>query len=208
MSVPRTKKGKLELKPALLHLNLTRTLNRFLVTNCSIQSGSANISLVIELERLSGPFWISLFIPSICLVLAAEMTLFIDEKHFKATIAVALTATLTMYTLYNSFQEKLPDDSTLKLIDIWLLHGLLMPMVVFVILTTNELIIESEDKTTLTTTKVSNSAVLTSKALRPDKQKKDKLQKKRKQGILICKVSVPIISAVFIFIFFMVIYSK
>ena len=138
MSVPRTKKGKLELKPALLHLSLTRTLNRFLVTNSSIQSGSTNISLVIELERLSGPFWISLFIPSICLVLAAEMTLFIDEKHFKATIAVALTATLTMYTLYNSFQEKLPDDSTLKLIDIWLLHGLLMPMLVFTILATKE----------------------------------------------------------------------
>ena len=53
---------------------------------------------------------------------------------------VALTSNLVMYTLYSSIQAELPKDSSLKLVDVWLLHGLLMPMVVFVILAMNELI--------------------------------------------------------------------
>ena len=125
------------------------------------QVNSNTVHLTISFDRLSGPFIISLFIPSICLIVAAEITLFIDEIHFKATITVALTSNLVMYTLYNGIQEKLPEVSSLKLIDIWLLHGLLMPMVVFVILATNELIIESK---TLKTkgTKVANSVTVTS----------------------------------------------
>ena len=66
-----------------------------------------------------------------CLILAAEITLFIDDIHFEATIMVALTSNLVMYTLYNTIQEQLPPDSNLKLIDAWVLHGLTMPMVVF-----------------------------------------------------------------------------
>ena len=65
---------------------------------------------------------------------------FIDEAHFKAAITVSLTTNLVMYTLNRSVQENLPDDSSLKLIDIWLLHGLLVPMIVFIILTTNHLL--------------------------------------------------------------------
>ena len=34
----------------------------------------------------------------------------------------------------------MPADSSLKLIDLWLLHGILMPMVVFTILAINEII--------------------------------------------------------------------
>ena len=60
--------------------------------------------------------------------------------HFQATIMVALTSNLVMYTLYNAIGDELPADSTLKLIDVWLLHGLIMPMVVFIILAINELI--------------------------------------------------------------------
>ena len=71
--------------------------------------------------------------------MVAELALFIDEEHFQAMIMVALTSNLVMYTLYSGIQEKLPDNSSLKLIDIWLLHGLLMPMVVFITLAANEL---------------------------------------------------------------------
>ena len=40
------------------------------------------------------------FFYSLCVIFAAEITLFIDEIHFEATIMVALTCNLVMYTLF------------------------------------------------------------------------------------------------------------
>ena len=95
-----------------LKLDMARALNNYLVTNIHIKNPSTkSIILAIDMERLPTPFVTSLFVPSICLILAAEITLFIDETHFKATISVALTSNLVMYTLYRGIQEKLPEDS-------------------------------------------------------------------------------------------------
>ena len=140
MKVPETSQGKMELISGALLANITqlsRSLNQFYLENISLQASANEVALVVQLARLNTSFWLTLFIPSMCLILAADLTLFIDEKHFKATITVALTANLVMYTLYQNIQVKLPEDSKLKLIDIWLLHGLLMPMVVFVMLVIN-----------------------------------------------------------------------
>ena len=132
--------NQIQLKQWGLSLNLSRTLNKYIVTNCFMETHTNALYLVIQLQRLSEPFWMSLFVPSICLILAAEVALFIDETHFEALIMVSLTSNLVMYTLYNAIQADLPEDSTLKLIDIWLLHGLVMPMVVFIVLAVNELV--------------------------------------------------------------------
>ena len=92
---------------------MTKKVNKFMITNYSMEIiDAATIHLSVKMKRLSGPFWISLFIPSMCLILAAEIALFIDEEHFQAMIMVALTSNLVMYTLYSGVQEKLPDDSS------------------------------------------------------------------------------------------------
>ena len=114
-------------------------VNEFQVIDISMSASNISVRLEIKLRRLNFPFWRSVFIPSMCLILASEMTLFIDRKHFEATIMVDLTANLVMYTMYYNVQYKLPDDPSFKLIDAWLLHGLIMPMVVFFILVLNEL---------------------------------------------------------------------
>ena len=121
-------------------------------------SDSNTIYLTLKIKRKSGPFWISLFIPTICLILAAELTIFVDEQHFQAVIMVALTSNLVMYTLYSAIQEKLPEDSSIKLIDIWQLHGLLMPMVVFVLLVIKEILRQNrvKRKAMVKSTKVSS----------------------------------------------------
>ena len=123
-----------------LELNLKLKINKFIVKNVTLvaEDDAKMITLILEGQRLSGPFWMSLFIPSICLILAAEVTLFLDKSHFEATIMVSLTSNLVMYTLYSSIQEKLPEDSSFKLIDVWLMHGLLMPVVVFLVLFADE----------------------------------------------------------------------
>ena len=178
------------------------TLGSYTVTNCSVTETPQRISLVINLTRLYGSYWMSIFIPSICLVVAAELTLFIDDQNFKAAITVSLTANLVMYTLYRGVQAQLPDASSMKLIDIWLLHGLLMPMVVFVILTTNNLI--SSHKSSVKPSGIKYGA---------KGQKKVAFAKKSKlwqsvKFMKLCKVLVPVTSAIFTVSFFILMFCK
>ena len=201
--VTEQRKEKINLATGELKVNTTqlnKSMNRFMVTKISIQADHNNILLVINLTRHNTSFWLSLFIPSICLVFVAEITLFINEKHFKATITVALTASLVLYTMYTNIQEELPDDSRLKLIDIWLLHGFLMPMVVFIVLASNEFL-DFDNKTSWDSKiKVANSAVKDKDVV----DDKDSKWNKRKTCVLLCKFAVPITSIVFIISFFIV----
>ena len=190
---------------------MTRTLNKFIIRNCSTEIYPLGISLVVQLERISAPFWMSLFVPSICLILAAEVALFIDETHFEALIMVALTSNLVMYTLYNAIGDELPADSTLKLIDVWLLHGLVMPMVVFIILAINELIQSRANK--------SNAEVQPSKVSEISKEglplkggnsenwvsglRKGKCEKRRSDSFIkVARVIIPTSSILFTLAFF------
>ena len=132
----------MELRPGKLDRSYTQVLNEFTITETylDILNDGAAISLMIVLDRRHLSYWVSTFLPIMCLVAASEITLFIDDAHFEATIMVALTSNLVMYTLYSGIQSELPKDATLKLIDIWLLHGIIMPMIVFFVLVINELI--------------------------------------------------------------------
>ena len=192
MEVPELENKLIRLVPWGLWLNLTRTLNTHIVTDIKFESKDDKLKLAIHLQRISGPFWFSLFIPSICLVFAAEVTLFINEKYFDALIVVALTSNLVTYNLYSSVHELLPQVSSLKLIDIWLLHGLLMPMVVFITLVANEMI-NSKEST---------------------HSKSEKMGKKKRKynGMKSCmriwKAVIPAISGVFIISFFIICLNK
>ena len=192
----------MQLSSGNLTLNMSKQLNNYLVTKYFIENvNSKRIHLAIDIERKTGPFWISLFVPSICLIFAAEITLFIDESHFKATVSVALTINLVMYTLYRTIQDKLPEDAMLKLIDIWLLHGLLMPMVVFALLVTKELLKNKEEELFQSKPiKVAHSSVNVS-----PKIDNPKLDIDAKKTLLACQALVPMFSIMFFIIFFIVI---
>ena len=179
---------------------MVQTLNKYIVTNCTIETRKLGLYLIVQLQRRSGPFWFSLFIPSICLILAAEVALFIDETHFEAMIMVALTSNLVMYTLYSAIQVELPEDSGLKLIDIWLLHGLVMPMVVFIVLAVNELMSsKTKESRKRVGTRVSNSAVIVA----TKNQDYEELPEiKMKTCMLVCKALIPITSVIFMITFF------
>ena len=136
--------------------------------------------------------------------MAAEVALFIDETHFEAMIMVSLTSNLVMYTLYSSVQQELPKDSSLKLIDIWLLHGLLMPMVVFITLATNELL---NSKTTPKRKRIKggNSVVKVSGLKDQDYFSEiDKME----TCMRICKFTIPAISIIFMITFFIICLQK
>ena len=131
-------------------------------------------------------------------------------------IMVALTSNLVMYTLYSGILEKLPDDSSLKLIDIWLLHGLLMPMVVFITLATNELLkikLPNETKHFASIkspalsdywVKIGTKTVKVVPENVPMAKEEGSWEKKRKSCMLVCKVIMPTFSIIFIVVYFAV----
>ena len=60
--------------------------------------------------------------------------MFFSKEHFKTSIPVSITAMLVMYTLNNSIASKLPQTSTIKFIDIWIVYGLFLHCVIIILL--------------------------------------------------------------------------
>ena len=88
---------------------------------------------------------VNIYIPTLCLIMIAGLTLFIDFSHFEATIMVALTSMLTMYTLYQSTSQYLPHTSYMKMIDIWLFGGLIWPFFIITILILMDILVVNEN---------------------------------------------------------------
>ena len=72
-------------------------------------------------------------VPTITLLIIAEITLHFDESKTEMAIGLSLTIMLVMYTMYQSISESLIKTAYLKVIDYWLLFCLLMPFVIFMI---------------------------------------------------------------------------
>lgn len=118
-----------------------RDLIQFRVTDeVMTLTNEGDVIITITLKRNFHYHLATTYLPSTCLVLAALMVLFIDQKHFEVTLMVALTSMLVMYTLYQGVSNSLPKTAYLKLIDIWLIFGLIMPFAVFVVLVVWELL--------------------------------------------------------------------
>ncbi len=104
-----------------------------------------HFSVDVKLKRIYTYHLAATFMPTLCLVLISELTLFIKEAHFEATIMVALTTMLVMYTLFQSVGNSLPQTSYLKMIDVWLLAGLIVPFIVILILIASDSINDDID---------------------------------------------------------------
>jgi len=116
------------------------TLVQFSVKNISAgESKDDLITVDITLQRMFYYQLAATYLPTTCLLIIAEVNLFVDESHFEATIMVSLTAMLVMYTLYQGLATSLPQTAYLKMIDIWLLFCLIMPFFVFMVLVMWEL---------------------------------------------------------------------
>ena len=60
--------------------------------------------------------------------------MYFSKEHFKTSIPVSITAMLVMYTLNNSVASKLPQTSTIKFIDIWIIYGLFIHFLIIMLL--------------------------------------------------------------------------
>ena len=115
--------------------------------------------------------------------------------------------TIVMFTIYNTIQGELPKDPHLKLIDAWFLHCLIMPMVVFILLVTNEVIVH--DTTELAECKVTTIKVKGTRRRSGSLVSDPGINKKEKDSLFIrvCQIVVPAISSIFTLAFFTVGFS-
>ena len=102
-------------------------------------------------------------------------------------MAVALTSMLVMNTLFNAMEQRLPVDANLKMIDIWLMHGLYMPFFVFCIHIAAKLLKERQKKVQETT----------------KLEGKNKLVEEQTRGpfMRVCSILIPTFSLVFVVTF-------
>ena len=106
------------------------------IKNLTLENG---VACEIVLKRNPAFHVVSTYLPTLTLIIMALATLFIDEGHVEATIMVAMTSMLVMFTLHQNVQSKVPYTAYLKFVDYWLIYGTLLPFIVFAILVSWEL---------------------------------------------------------------------
>ena len=110
-------------------------------------SSKTMVEIEITLCRKLSYHVVNIYIPTLCLVMIAGFTLFIDGSHFEVNIMVALTSMLVTYTLYQSLSSYLPQTSYMKMIDIWLFVGLIFPFFnVTILVIMDALIMKEKDE--------------------------------------------------------------
>lgn len=116
-------------------INLTfsgpREMMQFRVSQWSMANTDAGVEVRVTLQRLYHHHLYNTFIPTLCLLIIAQTTLYFNKEHFKTNVPVTITTMLVMYTLYMAVSNKLPPTSYIKMIDIWLIFGLILPFTVF-----------------------------------------------------------------------------
>ena len=103
------------------------------------------VVLHIPLRRYCDYHAATTFFPTFCLLTIACLTLWIDPAHFQATIALSLTTMLVMQTLQENISDDLPKTSYIKLVDMWLIAGMIVPFLVFMVLVLVETLPKEQD---------------------------------------------------------------
>ena len=117
-------------------------LDQFSVEDIRIASDENEtvVKAKIYLKRMPAYHMATTYLPTSCIIFMAMATLFIDQSHFDAIITVALTIMLVMYTLFQSIAASMPSTAYLKLLDRWLIFGMLLPFIVFMFEVMNEML--------------------------------------------------------------------
>ena len=78
------------------------------------------------------------YLPTILLLLIVFSTTKFKPFFFEAALMVNLTVMLVITTLFISVMEKLPSTSYIRMVDIWLIFGQLIPFFEVVLITFQE----------------------------------------------------------------------
>lgn len=133
LEVPATFNKALRIEKGMATYKGPDKLLQFDVKNVSLQllHNGTGIRCLIKFKRNPLHHLTATYLPTACILFMSLVTLYIDESHFEATIMVSLTSMLVMYTLFQSITSSMPNTAYLKLLDYWLMFGLIMPFIIF-----------------------------------------------------------------------------
>ena len=133
-------------KPPIIEEMILTQYDAYNYLDYNNKTSSTIIGVEITLCRKLPYHIINIYIPTLCLMMIAGFTLFIDFSHFEVSIMIALTSMLVTYTLYQSISAYLPQTSYMNMIDIWLFGGLTVPFVIITILVIMDYLVIREIK--------------------------------------------------------------
>ena len=141
MQIPPSYNAYMDIFPNQTGIIGESQLEQFSITKVELHAINNNTEIYckIHLKRIPWFHISTTYMPILCIFVIVLSTLFIDQSHFEATIMVALTAMLVMHTLFQSISQSMPKTAYLKLLDYWLIFGLILPFFVLITLVIWEL---------------------------------------------------------------------
>ena len=127
------------------------TLTMYVITKWTLeyqnnQSPEEGIQMKIILKRRIINELLTSYLPSVLLILLSYSTTFFRPFYFEASVTVNLTTMLVMTTIFIAVMDKLPSTAYIKMIDIWLIFGQLIPFARVVITTVMEQLRNGSDR--------------------------------------------------------------
>ena len=96
------------------------------------------LRLKIIFKRIIVSEVLTTYLPTFLLILISISTTYFNEIYFEAILSVNLSVLFVMTTLFVSVMEKLPLTSYIRMVDIWLIYGQLVPFFLVALVTVRE----------------------------------------------------------------------
>ena len=163
LGVPFALRNKVGVKAGQINFTQKVDLSQFKVQSSIALTDDGIAYFVVIFKRKFAYHLVSVYIPSLSLLIVSLATLHISVDHFEANIMVHLTAMLVMYTLFQAISVSLPkvlnlinhqplpnilQTAYIKFMDGWLLFGLTLPFISFVLSILEELCQDKEEDMT------------------------------------------------------------
>ena len=203
MNLPESMSESVFLAAGGVHYEGPTSLVQFTVEGTRmVSNNSKHLTMEINLKRMFQYHLAATYLPTILLMIITEIALFVDEKHFEVLVMLHLTTMLVMYTLYQGLQNIMPKVAYLKFIDIFLLYGVIVPFITFMIQVASKLL-AGDEKPTEKEDEEGNSrnATPSTEMVMPRHKEIDthKREKIRRVLMYTAKRVIPIITSLFLF---------
>ncbi|XP_069187364.1 glycine receptor subunit alpha-3-like [Procambarus clarkii] len=118
----------------------------------TLQHSPALLKVRVPLARRDGYAVISIYVPSLTMLVIGYLTLFFVRDNFEVRVMTSLTSLLVMATLFTQVAASLPKTSYFKLVDIWLLFCIFSTFFIIVFHIIIDLLLKEVKRQSFTTT--------------------------------------------------------
>ena len=146
--------GELDLKtvrllPNHLRMKEEEDMTLFVISSWNLElknesNSEEGVRMRIVFTRKLANEIMTTFLPSVLLILITWATTFFKPYFFEAALSVNLTTMLVMTTIFIGVMQMLPSTAYVKMIDVWLIFGQLIPFAEVILLTMREYLREGD----------------------------------------------------------------